>query len=112
MHFVTGEAEQKAVNLRANQHVLISVGDPQWERGLDVVIEGTAVPVTDREQLTHLAEAWTEKWDGRWTWEIGDDCLHHEGGTERVLTFRVEPAKAFAWSKGDRSSQTRYLFAE
>lgn len=110
MHFVTGENEQKAVNLRANPHVLISVGDPEWERGLDVTIEGSAVLVTEREQLVKLAAAWTTKWDGRWTWEIGDGCVHHEGTTDRVLTYRVEPDKAFAWSKGDRSSQTRYLF--
>ena len=47
LYFCTGETEQKAHNLAANPHVLLTTGDNGWERGLDVVVEGAAVRVTD-----------------------------------------------------------------
>jgi len=47
IHFATGPGEQKAVNLRANRHVILTTGCNGWERGLDVVVEGEAVQVTD-----------------------------------------------------------------
>ena len=36
---------------------------------LDVMVEGDAVRVTDSEVLERLAEAWGQKWDGRWQFE-------------------------------------------
>src|SRR5580692_12622368 len=47
LHFCTGADEQKAVNLRGNPHVILSTGSNAWDRGLDVVVEGDAVRVTD-----------------------------------------------------------------
>jgi general stress protein 26 len=70
LHFCTGDAEQKAVNLRNNQNVILMTGCNQWDGGLDVVVEGRAVRVTDRGTLQRLAEAWSRKWDGRWQYEI------------------------------------------
>ena len=46
LHFCTGEVEQKAVNLRGNQNVILMTGCNQWDGGLDVVVEGPAVRVT------------------------------------------------------------------
>ena len=45
IHFATGFGEQKAVNLRTNQNVILTTGCNEWERGLDVVVEGEAVQV-------------------------------------------------------------------
>lgn len=66
IHFHTGADEQKAVNLRANPHVVLTTGCNRWDEGLDVVVEGEAVRVTDEEMLKRLAEVWATKWDGRW----------------------------------------------
>src|SRR5690606_19527719 len=58
LHFSTGAEEQKAVNLRTNPHVLLATGGNDWDRGLDVVVEGEAVPTTDEPTLRRLAERW------------------------------------------------------
>ncbi len=72
IHFCTGPSEQKAVNLRGNPHVTLTTGCNGWESGLDVVIEGDAVRVTNHEMLERLAEAWTTKWDGSWQYGVRD----------------------------------------
>src|SRR6202453_5171462 len=43
LYFCTGGAEQKAVNLNANPHVVLTTGCNGWEAGLDVMVEGDAV---------------------------------------------------------------------
>jgi nitroimidazol reductase NimA-like FMN-containing flavoprotein (pyridoxamine 5'-phosphate oxidase superfamily) len=109
IHFATGPGEQKAVNLSANRHVILTTGCNQWDRGLDVVVEGEAVQVTDETMLEQLARAWTTKWDGRWHYGVRDGGFRHEGGSDEVLVFSVRPAKVLAFGKGI-FSQTRHLF--
>jgi Pyridoxamine 5'-phosphate oxidase len=46
IHFHTGADEQKAANLRANPHVVLTTGCNRWNEGLDVVVEGEAVRVS------------------------------------------------------------------
>ncbi len=108
LHFCTGEAEQKAVNLRSNQKVILMTGCNQWDGGLDVVVEGQAIRVTDRSTLQRLAEVWGRKWDGRWQYEPGDDGFQGDEN-EAVLVFSVRPAKVFAFAKGN-FSHTRHMF--
>lgn len=108
VHFCTGQAEQKAVNLRSNQHVILLTGSSQWDRGMDVVVEGDAVRVTDRATLERLAAAWTSKWDGRWTYEPGDDGFKADEG-EDIAVFTVRPDKVLAFAKGG-FSHTRHVF--
>lgn len=105
--FTTGPGEQKAVNLAGNPHVTLTTGRNEWDRGLDVVVEGDAVRVTDEDTLRRLAEAWTAKWDGRWHYEVGDGGFTQEG--EPVLVFSVKPAKVLAFGKGT-FSHTRHRF--
>jgi general stress protein 26 len=109
IHFCTGTAEQKAVNLRSNPHVTLLTGRNDWNAGLDVVVEGDAVQVTDADALNRLAKAWTTKWDGDWQYEVGDGCFHHSGSTEPVLVFAVRPTKVLAFRKGN-FSQTTHKF--
>jgi pyridoxine/pyridoxamine 5'-phosphate oxidase len=45
--FSTGANEQKFANMRANPHVVMIAGPNRWDGGLDVVVEGEAVHVTD-----------------------------------------------------------------
>jgi len=110
IYFATGLFEQKAVNLRANQNVILTTGCNRWEEGLDVVVEGEAVQVTDESTLGLLAERWETKWDGRWHYEVQDGAFRHEGGSEAVLVFAVEPAKVLAFAKGT-FGQTRHRFS-
>jgi general stress protein 26 len=111
LYFCTGDAEQKAVNLRGNPHVILMTGCNRWEEGLDVVVEGNAVPVTDDAVLRSLAQAWAAKWDGQWQFEVHDGSFHNQGdGDGRALVFQVAPAKILAFAKG-RFGQTRHSFS-
>ena len=55
--FTTGHAEQKARNLAHSPLVALTTGGNSWNRGHDVVVEGTAYRVTDRDTLQALADA-------------------------------------------------------
>jgi general stress protein 26 len=108
VHFCTAPSEQKGVNLRSNPHVVVSTGCNRWDGGLDVVVEGEAVKVTDEDVLATLAKAWTEKWDGRWQFEVRDGGFFHEAGGLADV-FAVRPAKVLTFGKGT-FSQTRHRF--
>ena len=110
IHFATGLDEQKAVNLQANAHVVLTTGRNEWDTGLDVVVEGEAIQITDDDTLARLAEAWTTKWDGRWQYEAYNGAFHHPDGGE-ALVFSVVPAKVLAFSKGT-FGQTRHQFRD
>ena len=103
LYFCTGGREQKAVNLRGNPHVILSTGCNTWDKGLDVVVEGDAVQVTDDDALSRLAATWTAKWDGRWQYQVRDGAFRDPEGEEPVLVFAVAPAKVLAFAKGDFS---------
>lgn len=105
LHFCTGPGEQKAVNLAGNPHVVVTTGCNQWDRGLDVMVEGEARRVTDRATLERLAAAWATKWDGSWQYEVADEGFRHGAGFAHV--FAVEPAKVLAFGKGP-FSHTRH----
>ena len=109
IHFATGAAEQKALNLRANPHVILTTGCNTWEGGLDIVVEGDAVPVNDDDTLKRLAGVWVTKWDGRWQFKPRSGRFHHEGGDGTAQVFRVAPRKILAFGKGT-FSHTRHLF--
>lgn len=109
LHFATGPGEQKAVNLRNNRHVILTTGCDKWEEGLDVVVEGEAVQVTDENLLERLAEAWATKWDGRWHYEVEENAFRHERGSDAVLVFSVTPTKILAFANGT-FGQTRHRF--
>ena len=108
LHFCTSASEQKAVNVRTNPHVILTTGSNHWEEGLDVVVEGDAVQVTDDRALERLAGAWATKWDGRWRYEVKDGRFSH-GASDEVLVFAVRPAKVLAFAKGS-FAHTRHRF--
>jgi general stress protein 26 len=107
LYFSTGGGEQKAVNLRRNPHVVLTTGCNGWQSGLDVMVEGDAVRVTEQDLLERLAQAWREKWDGQWQFEARDGAFHHSQG--EALVFAVKPAKVLAFGKGT-FSHTRHRF--
>jgi nitroimidazol reductase NimA-like FMN-containing flavoprotein (pyridoxamine 5'-phosphate oxidase superfamily) len=109
LHFCTGPAEQKAVNLDRNPHVALTTGSNRWKEGLDVVVEGEAVQVTDDSRLRTLADLWREKYHGDWDFAVeGGMFREPHGGT--AMVFEVAPTKVLAFAKG-RFAQTRYRFA-
>jgi nitroimidazol reductase NimA-like FMN-containing flavoprotein (pyridoxamine 5'-phosphate oxidase superfamily) len=111
VYFATGFGEQKAVNLRTNQNVILMTGCNEWERGLDVVVEGEAVQVIEESVLERLAEAWDTKWDGRWQYEVHEGGFRHEANADAILVFSVKPAKVLAFAKGT-FGQTRHRFKQ
>src|SRR3954465_11358177 len=70
LHFCTGPAEQKAVNLERNPHVALPTGSNRWKEGLALVVEGVAVRVTDGPRLRTLADLWRRKYDGDWDFTV------------------------------------------
>jgi general stress protein 26 len=108
LHFCTGAAEQKAVNLAHNPRVALTTGCNQWKQGLDVVLEGTAHRVDAEQTLRSLAEQWRVKYHGDWDFAVQDGTFNHDGGS--ALVFAVTPVKVLAFAKGV-FGQTRYRFA-
>jgi hypothetical protein len=110
-HFGTGPSERKARNLAAGNHnVLVSVATPAWE-GLDVVIEGEAVPVTDLDRLGRLVEAYATKYDDVFGFRLVDDKVQTRGAEDSPRFFEVRARKAFGFGKGASFSQTRWRFS-
>jgi general stress protein 26 len=107
--FCTGPGEQKACNLRTNQNVILTTGCNTWDKGFDVVVEGTASRVMDNTKLARLAGAWATKWDGQWHFEVVDGAFQHEGGTGVAYVFEVTPTKVLSFAK-ETSAATRHRF--
>jgi len=109
MHFCTGLREQKARNLERSSRVALTTGNNSWARGLDVVVEGTAVRVTDRGVLQVLADAYEAKYGSAWHFDVGDDAFGT--GEDAAAVFRVEPDKVLAFAK-EPHAQTTYRFTD
>jgi len=108
--FSTGAGEQKYINLRANPHVVLTTGCNRWDQGLDVVVEGDAVRVTDDAVLSRVAAAFAPKWDGRWQWIARDGCFRDADGSGEAMVFSVTPVRVFAHAKGDPFGATTHRF--
>jgi nitroimidazol reductase NimA-like FMN-containing flavoprotein (pyridoxamine 5'-phosphate oxidase superfamily) len=115
IHFCTADTEQKAINVLGNSHVILTTGCNRWDQGLDVVVEGDAIRITDQDQLERLATVWATRWDGRWHYLVRDGYFYHYDEDEKtvlpdsILVFSVPPAKVFAFAKGS-FGHTRYQF--
>jgi hypothetical protein len=107
VHFCTGLREQKARNLEHSDRVALTTGANAWARGLDVVVEGTAVRITDRDALQRLADAFEAKYGSVWHFDVGDGVFGT--GEHAAAVFRIEPAKVLAFAK-DPHGQTTYRF--
>jgi hypothetical protein len=108
LHFTTGKTERKAKNLERNSQVVTTTGSNLLE-GLDVVVEGEAVPVTDEGRLQRLADAYLSKYDDLFVFHVRDNALWIEGSEDPGLAFELRPTKAFGFGKAPYS-QTRWRF--
>ncbi|WP_199515102.1 pyridoxamine 5'-phosphate oxidase family protein [Nucisporomicrobium flavum] len=107
LHFCTGDQEQKSANLVRNPAVVLTTGVNRLREGVDVIVEGTAVRVTDRHRLTALAGLWKSKLD--WDYEVGSDAFRDPDGRTGWV-FGVAPAKVLSFGKSPYT-QTRYRFS-
>ena len=107
LHFCTGAEEQKARNLESDPRCVLTTGTNQFRSGLDVVVEGAAVQVTDEAKLHQLAALWKSRLD--WDFAVGDGAFRDADG-HRALVFGVTPRKVLSFGKGEPYSQTRYQF--
>ncbi len=108
VHFVTGFDEQKARNLEHNPQVAVTTGQNAWAGGLDVVVEGSAVRVTDGATLQRLAEKFEAKYGSDWHFDVADDAF--VSAEQPAAMFRVEPHKVLAFAKQPHA-QTAYRLA-
>jgi general stress protein 26 len=107
VHVCTGPDEQKAKNLRANSNVVVTTGNNVWS-GLDVVVEGEAVQVTDDDALGDLAAAWEAKYGAEWHFDVADGAFRHEAGIAHV--YAIAPTKVYAYDRDEPGGATRYRF--
>ena len=107
LYFCTGPDEQKAKNLEQNRHCLVATAGNSMDKGLDLVVEGDAVRVTEKTELQRVADAYESKYGRDWHFDVGDGYFEHEGGN--ALVFEVAPAKVLGFAKG-AFSQTSWRF--
>jgi uncharacterized pyridoxamine 5'-phosphate oxidase family protein len=108
LYFCTGPEERKALNLAENAHCVLTTGRDALNEGLDLVVEGDAVRVSDNAQLRELAREWEQKYGPDWHFDARDGAFHHESG--QALVFEVAPTTAFGFAKG-AYGQTRWRFS-
>lgn len=111
LYFHTGAEEQKFANLNANSHVVLTTGCNRWDEGIDVVLEGKAVHVTDQDMLRRVARAFASKWDGRWQLEVRDGRFCNTNANDWPSeVFGVEPTKVFTYARGKTFGATTHKF--
>ena len=108
LYFTTGPAERKAKICRTNAKVVVTTGSNGLE-GLDVVVEGDVVLVTDDARLQRLADAYIAKYDDLFVFRVRDNALWIEGSDNSALAYEVRATKGFGFGKGPYS-QTRWRF--
>jgi len=112
LYFCTGRDERKAKNLAQNPVCALTTGRNDLD-GLDVVVEGQAMTVSDEVERRSVADTFESKYgphfeapDGTWA-GLGDAI--REG---QVLLYRVAPSMAFGFGKGGPyNSQTSWSFS-
>jgi pyridoxine/pyridoxamine 5'-phosphate oxidase len=105
--FCTGADEQKAKNLASNTRCTVTTGCNVMSEGTDVVVEGEVLRIRDDNRLQALADAYASKYEG-WIFTVRNGLLIGEGG--EAIAFEVVPKVAFAFTKGEIFSQTRFRF--
>jgi general stress protein 26 len=106
LYFCTGPTERKTKNLLHTTHCIITTGCNSLQEGLDLVVEGDAVKVSDEHTLQRLTQSYAAKYG--WHFTVRDGALFGEGG--EAWTYAVRPSTAFGFRKGAVSSQTRWRF--
>lgn len=86
---------------------MLTTGRNALRDGLDIVVEGIAVRVSDDAILQPVADRYEAKYGSDWHFDVRDGVFVGLGGP--ALVFSVAPATAFGFRRGEYS-QTRYRF--
>lgn len=108
LYFSTGGTERKAHNLAQNLHCAITTGCNRVAEGLDLVVEGDAVLVSDKATLQRVADGFAAKYDPPFSFKATDFSAFGDGG--EVLVYGVSPARVFGYGRGTHYSATRWSF--
>ncbi|MFD1812784.1 pyridoxamine 5'-phosphate oxidase family protein [Rhodococcus gannanensis] len=108
LYFSTGPEERKAVNLEANGACVLTTGSNSIEYGTDVVVEGIAAVVTDRDLLERVADAYRVKYGREWSFEVREGRFVHTDAGGQALVFGLTADTVFAFQKGNAFAQTRW----
>ena len=110
LYFSTGANERKAKNIAHNTHCILTTGRNNLnEEGLDLVVEGDAVRVTDEPLLRRVADLYEAKYGPGWHYDVRDGMI--VGLRDNIaLVFAVVPTTVFGFGKGAVFSQTRWRF--
>ena len=110
MYFCTGPDERKAKNLRHNPQCILTTGQNGFN-GLDIVVEGHAVEVSDGAEIEQVANTYESKYGWRFTTPEGTWFgLSDSIRTGQALVYRLTPATILGFAKGEQFSQTRWRF--
>ncbi len=109
LYFCTGEGERKNKNLQQNPHCILTTGCNGFKEGLDLVVEGEAVRVSDEARLQRVADAYESKYGSDWRFAVRDGAFNGEDGNI-ALVYEVTPTTAFGFGKGKSFSQIRWRF--
>ncbi len=107
IYFCSGEDERKAKNIAANPLCALTTGCNLMSEGLDIVLEGEAIRVSDATKLQRIAELYKTKYD--WNFEVRDGGLVGDSGNV-AIAFEISPTQGFGFGKGETFSQTRWTF--
>lgn len=110
VYVVSGPGTRKSRNLAKNPSCVVSVA----LKGLDVVIEGTAVRVTDEATLKRLAERYAAQ---GWPATVRDRAFTHEysapsAGPPPWYLYAITPTKAIGVATAEPFGATRWRFKE
>lgn len=110
--FATGPEERKAMNLAENRSCVLTTGRSDLVEGaLDVVLEGRAEEVSNDAELEPVAAAFAAKYpSGPWHFVVHDGAFSDRDVAGRVIVYRVRPMRGLGFRKGDRFSQTTWLW--
>lgn len=106
LYFCSGASERKAKNLAENPNCTLTTGCNFLNQGLDLVVEGRAEPVSEKNLLQALAEAYDQKYD--WHYEVQEGMFVSAGRPARV--YEVRPKVVFGFGRDGGFSQTSYRF--
>ena len=110
LHFVTSTSSRTWANLGRIPQCSLSTGTP----GLDLVVEGVAVRVTEAAALRRVADVYESKYE--WTVEIRDEAFHAAGaptaGPPPFHVFALSPAIAYGFATDEtfEGRSTRWRF--
>jgi len=108
IYLVSGSRTRKGRNLAANPNCVLSVS----LTGIDLVIEGRAIRITDRPTLLRLAKRYAAQ---GWPASVSGEALTAEysapsAGPPPWNLYVVRPTTAFGVASADPSGATRWQF--